>query len=493
MLRALTTRWGLGLVALGLLRCGSCGTEPGGQPGPHGGDASIDALSGGASNSDAPGGGGAPPDAPSGGGSAGVLGDAGLPASQAWLADPDAWQAVPGTEFTQPNCSVYEAKAGKIGFPKLTWQACGSGCESAALAEGYGSKGALPTATTYELSGGAAAFLTYDVSVSTPAVWHYVRRVVRLEDGATVGALSGRLKQSAPAKTCVFGNGRESARANILSGGAPGSEMRMVAPLTGGQWVWSLPAKLQSTQPIGLVEFDIDTSGGAMFMTGKGGVWALLDPTVNNWTSLETPSTSSRGVGQGDLAVWTDYPASGPERIRAWAPDGKGVRTLFDPATPGTCVLSVTPTTIIGLALEGGAGCESLPGAPKARLWWSPRKYEASGIPVSLGADLPGSAFVPVPAVALRAWGDHAAVVLGTFNDAGALDGGAYFLIMNISTGKTWKLEAEPGHRVHSDAWTVTPTHFYYGDQELADGHTIIRRMLRLELAKLDQLAKLQN
>ena len=266
----------------------------------------------------------------------------------------------------------------------------------------------------------------------------------------------------------------------------------MVAPIAGGQWIWSLPAKLQSTQPVGLVEFDIDALGGAMFMTGKGGAWALLDPTVTQWTPLETPSKSERGAGEGDLAVWTDYPASGAARIRGWAPDGKGVRTLIDPAPLGTCVLGVTPTNIVGMAL-GGGDCGTLPAAKTAKFWWSPRKYDASGGAVTFGPELPGGAFAPLKLAPLRGWGSHVAVVLGLHDDAGVLDGGAYVLIMNMSTGKIWRLDAEPGHRIHPDAWTITPTHLYYSDQESTDGSFIVRRVLKLELAKLDQVAKPQN
>ena len=444
---------------------------------------------------DAPGGGGFASDASGGaGGSGGVLSDAGLTPEQAWLADPEAWLPVPGTEFTQPHCAVFEAKEGKIGFAKLAWQPCGAGCESTPLGEGYGTTGSLPTATTYELTGGASAFLTYDLWVKTPALWYLLRRVVRLDDGTTVGALAGRKPAKPTPSTCTFGNGRESARANaLLGGGEPGSEMRMVAPLTGGQWLWSQPAKLQATLPIGLVEFDIDASGGAMFMTGKGGVYALLDPKVNTWTALETPSTSSRGAGQGDLAVWTDEPGSAPVRIRGWATDGKGVRTLLDPAPPGTCLVNVTPSAIVGITLEGGGGCQQLPYAPKSRFWWAPRKYDESGAGATLGESLPGSAFAPLSVLPLRAWGDYVAVVLGSVNDAGALDGAAYFLITSMSSGKTWRLDAEPGHRIRDAAWTITPNYFYYGDQEAADGPQLVRRMFRLELSKLDQWAKPEN
>ncbi len=494
MLLAVSARrplW-LGLAALVLLRCGACDSESGGPRGQAGADAALDASSGGAKG-DAPSGGGASADAPTGGaGVGGIAGDSGLPPEQAWLDDPSAWKLVPGTDFTQPTCPVYEAFEGKLGFPKLSWQGCGAGCEVADLVQGYGSGSALPVASTHQLAGGPLGFLLHTLVVKTASTWFNLRRVIRLDDGVTMGALAGRRQPNAPFDTCIFGNGRESARANVLMGGEPGSEMRMVAPIAGGQWIWSLPAKLQSTQPIGLVEFDIDALGGAMFMTGKGGVWALLDPNVTKWTPLETPSKSERGAGEGDLAVWTDYPTSGAVRIRGWAPDGKGVRTLIDPAPKGTCRLNVTQEAIVGLALEGGGGCGTPP-ATKARFWWSPRKYDALGAGVTFGPDLPGSNFAPMNTLPLRAWGNHVAVAMGLHDDAGALDGSVYFLILNTSTGKLWRLDAEPGHRIHPDAWTLTPTHLYYADHESADGPFIVRRVLRFELAKLDQVAKPQN
>ncbi|MBI3201042.1 MAG: hypothetical protein HYZ29_05810 [Myxococcales bacterium] len=491
----MTRRVGLGLAALGLLRCGACDGEPSGRGSRTGGDASLDSPGGGGAPPDAAGNGGGSTDAPAGGGVAGyVASDGGLSPEQAWLSDPQAWSLVPGTEFTRPDCYVYEAKPDKIGFAKLAWQGCGSGCERAELAEGFAWKAGLPVAATHQLPGGPAAFIVYDVWVNTQEVNHYVRRVVRLDDGVTVGALSGRKKPNAQWDTCIFGNGRESARANVLLGGDPGSEVRATAPLAGGPWVFSQPAKLSSTLPIGLVEFDIDANGGALFMTGKGGVWALLDPKVSQWKPLETPSASHLGAGQGDLAAWTDYPASKPARIRAWATDGKGVRTLFDPAPPGTCLIAVTPTAIVSLAVEGG-GCKQQPNPTKARFWWAPRKYDSSGPPVAWSPDLPGLGFAAIGNVPLRAWGDYGAVILARVTDAGYLDANdIYFLVINTSTGKLWELGPAPGHSIHTDAWAITPTHFYYGAQDPPNGDPkIIRRMFRLELAKLDQLAKPLN
>jgi hypothetical protein len=414
-------------------------------------------------------------------------GDSGLSAEQAWLSDPDVWEPVPGTEFTKPMCEVFEAVGSKIAFPTLVWGACGTGCEVTDLVQGYGTVGALPAASTHALGPKTHAFLTFDVGPKTSSTTFNVRRVVRLEDGVTVAAIQTRISSLSTVLTCVLGNGRESARANVLVGGEPSMQLTALAPLGGGKWTWSQPAKLASALPGGLVSFDIDSNGGAVFLTGQGTVAALLDPSKNDWTTIEDPSTSGVGTGQGDLAIWTDYPTLQPERIRGWAPDGSGVRTLIDPAPSETCDIAVSPTSIVGFALEGGK-CHSLPGAPTARFWKSPRAYDQAGVNVTLQQELPGGPFQLAAVVPVRTWGDYAGAMLWEFNEAGTTTR-AYLAISQLSSGKLWRLDADVGHQLHPDAWTLTPTHLFLGDQEANDSPFAVRRMLRIDLAALDQAA----
>jgi hypothetical protein len=424
------------------------------------------------------------------GGSGGWSGDSGLPAEQAWLADPNIWKTVPGTEFTEPICEVLAADAGGIKFPTLNWISTGPGSEVADLAQGYGDHAALGVASTHETANGAQAFLVQDHAIQA-ASWHLVRRLIRLGDGKSLAAVQGRTAPNPAVAGCGFGNGRESARANILFGGDPSQELSMLAPLDGGTWTWSLPAKPLSSLPTGIVQYDMDAQGGAIFDVGKGAVSALLDPKVNSWTDLESPSDSRLGSGEGDLAVWTDYPPSAPERIRGWAPDGKGVRTIVDPVPADTCTVSVSPTALVGLVLSAPQGCLDPAGATKARFWKSPRAYDLGASSLVDGPDIPGGPFHRTGSF-IRSWGDFAAAELADDADGGGTAGVAIF-VTQLSTGKLWRVDPAAGSIFHSDAWTLTETKLYMGEKDPADDAWTIRRMRRIDLANLDQLGKPLN
>jgi hypothetical protein len=424
------------------------------------------------------------------GGSGGWSGDSGLPSEQAWLVDAKTWKPVPGTEFTGPACPVFEAQPGTLEFPSLSWQTCGAGCELADVVQGYGSAGLLPVASTHVVGGKAGAFLVVEHLVAA-ARYFRVRRLVRLDDGASLGAVEAWIDPKAASSPCLFGNDRESARANILRAGTDSVQLWMLAPLDGGAWTWSLPALPWGQYPVGFMELDIDADGGAVFDVGKGAVSALLDPKVNSWTVLESPSDSRRGSGEGDLAVWTDYPPSAPERIRGWAPDGKGVRTIIDPVPAETCTVSVSPTALVGLVLSAPQGCLDPAGAPKARFWKSPRAYDLGASNLVEGPDIPGGPFHRTGSF-IRSWGDFAAAELADDADAGGTASVAIF-VTQLSTGKLWRVEPQAGSVFHSDAWTMTETRLYMGEKDPADDAWTVRRMRRIDLASLDQLGKPLN
>jgi hypothetical protein len=395
---------------------------------------------------------------------------------------------VPGTEFTGAECPVFEAQPGTLEFPSLSWQACGAGCEVADVVQGYGAAGSLPVASTHVVAGKAGAFLVVEHVVKA-ARYFRVRRLVRLDDGASLGAVEAWIDPKAASSPCQFGNGRESARANELAGGEPSQQLSMLAPLNGGTWTWSLPAKQLSALPTGIVQYDIDAQGGALFDVGMGAVSALLDPKVNTWTVLESASQSRLGSGEGDLAAWTDYPPSAAERIRGWAPDGKGVRTIIDPVPAETCTVSVSPTALVGLVLSAPQGCLDPGGAPKARFWKSPRAYDLGGSNPVEGPDIPGGPFTVGSFI--RSWGDYAAAQLVDSGDGGGT--GIAIFVTQLSTGKLWRVDPQAGSIFHTDAWTLTETKLYMGEEDPADDAWTIRRMRRIDLANLDQIGKPLN
>lgn len=492
----MTTARGLALLsAAGLMLAGAFGACGDGGPAPSsggtgsgGGDA-ADVLIWGGSGGYKGGSGGAG-GALDGGGAAGAGGDPALPPEHAWLADPEIWKAVPGTEFTHPYCRVFEAAGDKLAFPPLVWEGCGDGCAVADLIQGYGTGAWYGVASTHRASGLTLALLTIEHVVNGTGVYA-VRRMLGLGDGLSRAAVQQRLSDVKKA-SCVFGNGRESARANVFVGGSPARSVPVTAPLSGGAWVWALPARLKSELPAGLVEWDIDALGGAVFDTGKGGVWALLDVSKNDSTTLEAPSASRFGSGQGDLGAWTDFPTSTTERLRGWAPDGKGVRTLIDPLPFETCNIAMTDTTIVGHAMAGNGGCDSITGAPKSWFWTAPRVYAEAGVKPAEGPLFPGYPFGRTGSF-IRAWGDHAAVQLGEHPSAGVTSNVSVF-VMQLSTQKLWRVDARPGYALHPDGWTLSENHLYVTENEATNADpSIAKRVVRLDLAKLDVLAKPLN
>ncbi|MBK8998480.1 MAG: hypothetical protein IPM35_22395 [Myxococcales bacterium] len=425
----------------------------------------------------------------SGGGAAGAGGDPGLPPAHAWLADPNIWSPVPGTEFTHPYCKVFEAAGDKLAFPTLDWQGCGDGCSVADLVQGLGEGAWYGVGSTHRVQGETRAFLTIEQVAKGTDVYS-VRRVLDVASGASNAAVQLRISD-VKKTSCGFGNGRESARANAFFGGEPSHEIWAIAPYDAAPWVWSQPGKPQSSLPAGLVQFDVD-SNAAVFKTGKGGVWALLDPKKNEWTTLEAPSSSHNGSGEGDLAAWTDYPTSTSERLRGWAPDGKGVRTLLDPVPFETCTVALTSTTIVGHAMAGNGGCEGSSGAPKSWFWTAPRAYSASAVKPVEGPPFPGSFFSRTGSF-IRAWGDHAAVQLGELSGPGVVTNVSIF-VMRLSTQKLWRVDPRPGFALHSDGWTLTETHLYLAEKEASNTDPwLSKRVVRLDLAKLDTLGQPLN
>lgn len=418
------------------------------------------------------------------GGSSGFAGDAGLPPEHAWLADPAIWKPVPGTEFVQPQCNVYEAVPEKLQFPALDWKACGDGCSMAELGQGYQKSGVSAVCTTF----GDNTLLSMQALVQTPTQNHVVLRVHALGLNTEIAALQAVSKTSASFSPCSFGS--SSAIHATLSGGASSlnadDSKRLSVTLRRAEpaWTWSLPALLISQLPNGLVEFGIDDPP-VRFLTGKGSVWALMNPAANDWTQLESGTSSYVGSGQGDLALWVDSLALGKQTIKGWASDGKGVRVVFDAPPPRTCMVAPGPTAIVGWIAEGASCTDFGP----ARLFKAPR-VTSVGASITLGPPLPGN-IVLSGYPGLKTWGDYAAALVAELPDGGAFAAAEfYYLVVRLSDWRRWRVESADGLIIQPNAWTLTDTHFYFGEGPAGAGPQPTKRLRRFDLAKLDQLAK---
>ena len=416
--------------------------------------------------------------------------DAGeLPAELGWLVDPALWVELAAVTFVPPEDGrIYEALHKKLPPLALQWNPCGSGCRWADTIQGIGTYSARALLQTDQQGTLARSYMSVNQSIALGDKFVAVRRIIRLDDGITIGALRKDVKkivQYSPAEfvsTSVLTPG-------ILGGPSTSPDetwqLHGRASTDGSAWTWAIPA---SPSYKGTVNpFDISYGGGQIFRVGLGSVIALQDMHVNQWTTLEEPSSAKdAAAGQGDLALWTDFGGIQHLRLRGWAPDGKAVRTILDPIPDKTMVVAVSPTRIVGLTAASSSG-STLWGA---RAWVSPRAYSTAESSIQLGPELAESPVVL--GQSLRTWGDWAVGWAAdvAIDDAGSKSYGAYhFVIIHLPTWKSWRLDSAPG-RVFRDSYAVDGTYLHAIDSEASALSTHISRVYRYELGTIEQWAK---
>ncbi|MCB9583692.1 MAG: hypothetical protein H6717_42050 [Polyangiaceae bacterium] len=470
-------------VVLALAAVWSCSKEHD-QTGPQSGGAA--GASGSADATPDWGVGGSSWEASSGGSGGSSPTDSGLPSDLAWLADPDIWKPVPGTDFLAPYCAAFEGVPALLKFPALEWKGCGTGCAVADLVQGYQKAGAYRGAGTHIVEGKTRALLALHTVTTTDSHYYQTARVADLETGTTIGAVELVEKTGIAWATCSVGQGPESAVIGGVAGlsipGDPESHsLAMTLNVPEGTWIWAQPAL--ENAPQGLMSFDID-SDNIRFQTGKGAVRALLNPAVSTWTTLESNSLSSIGSGQGDLAVWIDSVQPGKQKIRGWAPDGKGIRDLLDPAPALTCMVAPGPTAIVG-AVSDGSSCSDY---GHLRLFKLPRIYSLSASAPELSPTFGSTPLALYTEPGLRVWNGYAIATVSEPGEAGP--GDAFLLVVRLSDWKSWRVDASPGHQPHGSAWTITDKYLYFGEAgTTAATSQWATQIRRYDLAELDQLA----
>ena len=194
-------------------------------------------------------------------------------------------------------------------------------------------------------------------------------------------------------------------------------------------------------------------------------------------TVFSSPSYELVPVGRGPLVAWSDWSDWSPQsraRLRSWTKTG------------GTQVLASGPWDVVYIALSdskivwmGASGLQSIQGSYEtAQLFWSPMATTPAGIEVHNSAVLPNT--------------ETATHRLATFGDLAATtvlyDAHADVVVANLVTGQTWSIPSRPGsHFVEVMAMNATELIV----QEFSANGDVgnIERLVRLDLAKLDDLA----
>jgi hypothetical protein len=249
----------------------------------------------------------------------------------------------------------------------------------------------------------------------------------------------------------------------------------------GSPWSWGRPALPHSQQPPAYHTFTTEYDGGRHFYVGGGAVYVREDMSSSQVTTIENPSDSLGGAGQGDLAIWTDYDINwSPPRIRGWAPDGKGVRTIVERLPYDLSKLAVSTSNLVGLMGEFEGEYGSGPYA-NAWLWYTPRAYAEEEVNFQQHQ---------VPSIhghfvgELSTWGDYAG--LCPYHEEEQF---YEYIIVHLPTWTVWRLSPLAG-RQWEDAFAFDSNYLYIFGKPADEGSKqLTDRLYRFELGKIEEWA----
>jgi hypothetical protein len=383
-----------------------------------------------------------------------------------FLTDKSVWSPVPDNG----GCGLFVAKVVPDPFPKRVWETCGPGCQEA------DANWPIPQQNEV-LVGGATAgersgelFLRLKHSVYGGGK---ISVVSRLSDGAPIAAIQLRNGDCgvvgwANDATFVFPifNKAYFARGGIVGGVSTGS------PVTWGKW---LPE-------IGWVgsTFAWDEGWGV----GAGSSLRVTTSPDDAKLKVIDPATNEYEVtGRGKLVVWPAGNGAPENAIKSYTTSG-GLKYLWTAPKGYVASVSLSDTKLVWIVVEGPQYLSKY-SFETARLYWSPLATDASGIVVAEGPVL-------APAVSafteLRTGGDFAASQ-GCWKTS-PTEGACPVFVVQLSTGKVWKIPPRPGSAYHSvmamSQSTILVAESNYPGT--ASDSQNIRRFLRFDTANLDAL-----
>ena len=393
-----------------------------------------------------------------------------------WMVDPSRWKAVPEAQFTSPPCTIYEALPDSLP-PPLIWQSLGPGIDFADPVQGIGKITVMSFIYPMGDKQHDECFLVLEHG-DCPSRGILVQRIVRLSDGATVGALKSE-DPGDPGSYETCGLGMNPGEAHVW--GQVATLMTRARLSSAGTWQWATSV-LPFTQFLTGLPVMVEYHGLTEIGFGAGVTWMMDDPTSNTYKILENPSTGyGIAAARGDLALWVTSPGNG---VRGWAPDGKGVRDVIAGVAGTTLRLGLSWDRIVGV--EGDADDYFV---TRARFWTSPRGYDTNETSVAFGPDVLKGAFYPgFPATS----GDFAVISVADLADGSAgYSYPGYLIVVRLTDFKAWRLDPREGRDWNLDSYGLSHSWLYATDRYLSDGsERYARTVYRYDISKIDVWGK---
>jgi len=314
-----------------------------------------------------------------------------LPEALAWLGGSEGWVAAPIRSASE-RCLVDLAQLGERRLPPLEWKACGTGCAAAAVVQGIGAFAAMPALGTSTVEGSERAFLAFGhAAVETADGAATISRFVDLASGETVAAwrqvsVDGFRGADGCVSATAFDSGLQvqhllASPTRIAQASWLPAERR---------WIWLEPFRETGSvdklcrptflETTGQVFYDCDTALLGTLTIGSSEVSPLAQPEGRAYVG-------GAAAGQG-LVAWSEVQVEpAVSHVRAWAPDGKGVRTLVASMPGDVCAVGVGAASVAGLVDEPGDGPSCYGTGTSARVWIADRAGGAPRTGPALGIE----------------------------------------------------------------------------------------------------------
>lgn len=329
------------------------------------------------------------------GGNAGANGEPGdepVEPGYGWLSDPKVWYEV---EFERPPrfARIYTGDPSGFEFPSVEWNSdCGDGCSSATFSFGDSTGDAVLSSLFVSADGSHEAHLA--ISHTFEGSGRLIRRLVRLADGSSLGAVNVSQGRRA-GEEIVLGMRLESA-GSLVVGKINDAGSSSVWAAFGSVVGWDVkrPWRDEPYYLAACFNFGLAVNPPVYFFGCPDGLHAMRERGSSS--AIVFPESEGTAVGDGNhgVAVWAQHlfeeGRGSLSRIRLWSPQVDHIQTVVE--VPGyVCGLAVGRDHIAGFRGEVPTGSNfcrtTLTGA---RFFWISR----DGGEVREGQVLPAEAML---------------------------------------------------------------------------------------------------
>jgi len=252
------------------------------------------------------------------------------------------------------------------------------------------------------------------------------------------------------------------------------------------RWIWQQPLRpgvgVETCFPL-----EFQNGGRTLYLCGTK-IYASLDPGSSEVALLEDLGeefVADSGADDANLAIWTEMKYRGQgSRVRGWAPDGQGVRTLLSDLPGDTCLVGLSETRIAGAMIEpqGRRGCDASMG--KFTIWYAERIGERVGPSITISPQISDlrMAFYRTLSTA----GDFISVQVarkGVPND----DRDNVILVRTTDWAKRW-IPPLPGHTIYHH--TLTKRYLYLALTGPGAAYGVHDSVYRYDLTKFDSIGE---